>query len=238
MPADAACAPLVPQRLLDVFSAPQDSSSGGGTSNAASPPDPGTIRDEVSSHFHHFTVTTLPHLVAIFMPHVSFPPQNTSLVIVDSLSVLIDNTYPRNAESKNTKDQSRWAAGRRFATINELISTFSRFAALHDIALLVTCQTISRIRDASRTLLVPAISGVEWENGVSTRLVLFRDWVRHARSMDTADADILRKARFAGLLKVNGEVLSDEGGVGSVVPFAIESVSQSNARRAYNIGRA
>jgi hypothetical protein len=145
--------------------------------------------------------------------------------VIDSLSTLIDNAYPRNVDGKNKNEQSRWAAGRRFAVINELISTFSRFAALHDIALLVTCQTITRIRGASRALLVPAMSGVEWENGVSTRLVLFRDWVRQAKTKDTADADRLRKARFAGLVKLNGVALAEEGGVGSVIPFAIENVS-------------
>jgi hypothetical protein len=148
--------------------------------------------------------------------------------VIDSLSTLVDNVYPRNADanSKNKTDQSRWAAGRRFTVINELISTFSRFAALHDIALLVTCQTITRIRGASRALLVPAISGTEWENGISTRLVLFRDFVRTGKISDTADADRLRNARFAGVIKANGVALADEGGVGNVVPFAIESVSQ------------
>jgi hypothetical protein len=109
-------------------------------------------------------------------------------------------------------------------------------AALRDVALLVTCQTITRMRGTSRALLVPAISGVEWENGVSTRLVLFRDWVRQAKARDTADADKLLRARFAGLVKVNGTALADEGGVGSVVSFAIENVSQSIARRAYTLG--
>jgi hypothetical protein len=164
----------------------------------------------------------------------SFPPQKSSLVVIDSLSTLIDNSYPRNVENKNKNEHTRWAAGRRFTVINELISMFSKFAALHDVAVLVTCQTITRIRGSSRALLVPAISGLEWENGVSTRLVLFRDWVRQGKSKDTADGDRLRKARFAGLVKVNGVTLADEGGVGSVVPFAIEKVSQSNPRRAYD----
>jgi hypothetical protein len=168
----------------------------------------------------------------------AFPPRHTSLVVVDSLSTLVDNALPRNVDSRNKNEQSRWAAGRRFTIINELISTFSRFAALHDIALLVTCQTITRIRGASRALLVPAISGVEWENGVSTRLVLFRDWVRQGKTNDTADANRLRKSRFAGLVKLNGVALAEEGGVGSVVPFAIENVSQSIARGACNIRKA
>lgn len=168
-------------------------------------------------------------------PPASFPPPNTSLVIIDSLSTLIDNAYPRNVEGKNKNDHTRWAAGRRFAVINEVISTVSRFAASHNIALLVTCQTITRIRGASRALLVPAISGVEWENGISTRVVLFRDWIRQGRLMDKAESDRLRKARFAGLLKLNGVVLADEGSVGSIASFAIENVSQSITRRAYAI---
>lgn len=236
VPADGARAPLIPQRLLHVFSALQDAPSTDNTTHDASPQG-GAARNEVGTHFHHIATPTLAHVLAVFMhPHASFPPKDTSLVIIDSLSTLIDNSYPRNVQGKNKNDQTRWAAGRRFTVINELISTFSKFAALHDIALLVTCQTITRIRGASRALLVPAISGVEWENGISTRLVLFRDWVRQGKAKDTADADRLRKARFAGLVKVNGVALADEGGVGSVVPYAIENVSQFNSRRAYNIG--
>lgn len=96
---------------------------------------------------------------------------------------------------------------------------------MHDIALLLACQTITRIRGGSRALLVPAISGAEWESGVSTRLVLFRDWIPGQGKWSDADADKLRKARFVGVVKANGVTMADEGGVGDVVPFAIESVS-------------
>jgi hypothetical protein len=224
--ADAACAPLVPQRLLQAFSAPQYAPIPDSGTGAASPP--GAVPKELSSRFHHVAAPTLAHILALFVhPPASFPPQNTSLVIVDSLSTLIDNAYPRNVENKNKNEQTRWAAGRRFTVINDLISAFLKFTALHDIALLVTCQTITRMRGTSRALLVPAISGVEWENGVSTRLVLFRDWVRQAKAKDTGDSDKLLKARFAGLVKGNGTALADEGGVGNVVSFTIENVSQS-----------
>jgi hypothetical protein len=223
--ADAACAPLVKHRLDSVLCALDNASE-------ASP-------DEVRNNLHYLATPTLAHLLALFVrPPASFPHHNTSLVVIDSLSTLIDNAYPRHADDRTAKsktDQARWAAGRKFAVINELISTFTRFAALHDIALLLTCQTITRIRGASRALLVPAISGVEWENGVSTRLVLFRDWVQQGNVGDAADHLRLHKARFVGLVKVNGVGLTDEGGVGNVVPFAIESVSQSITRRAYSI---
>jgi hypothetical protein len=193
--------------------------------------------DELRSHFHYIAPSSLAHLIALFVhAPATFPPQNTSLVVVDSLATLVDNAYPRNTDdrmAKNKTDQARWAVGRRFAIVNEMIATFTRFAALHDIALLVTSQTITRIRGASRALLVPAISGVEWENGVSTRLVLFRDWVRRGKARDAAESDRLRRARFAGLVKANGVALAEEGGVGNVVPFTIEKVSQSTARRAF-----
>jgi len=214
---------LVPQRLLRAFSAsraaflPDD-----GT--AATSPQPEALPDQVSSRFHHIAAPTLAHVLALFMHSpASFPPQHASLFVIDSLSTLIDDAYPRNVESKNKNEQTRWAAGRRFTVINELMSALTKFAALHDIALLLTCQTITRIRGTTRALLVPAISGTEWENGVSTRLVLFRDWIRQGKAKDTADFDRLRKARFAGLVKVNGVALADEGGIGSVVSFAIEN---------------
>lgn len=208
--------------------------------SAASPPE--VPRDELQNHFHHFTASTLVHLLALFVhPPSSFPPPNTSLIVIDSLSTLFDNAYPRNADdraSRNRTDATRWAAGRKFAVMNELISTLTKTAALHDIALLITNQTITRIRSGSRALLVPAISGTEWDNGISTRLVLFRDWVPGQGKWSDANADRLQEARFVGAVKTNGATLANEGGVGNVVPFTVDCVSQFTTRRAYNIADA
>ncbi|KAJ4291791.1 hypothetical protein N0V90_009686 [Kalmusia sp. IMI 367209] len=224
---DAACAPLVSQRFNNVLLADNGPTVQASPTNAVTPPkEAGTSPDEMQSHFHHYTTPALAHLLALFVhPPSSFPPPNTSLIVIDSLSTLFDNAYPRKPDdraSKSRNDQARWAAGRKFAVMNELISTLTRFAAMHDIALLITSQTITRIRAGSRALLVPAISGTEWENGISTRLVLFRDWVPGQGKWTKADAARLQKVRFAGVLKANGVVLADDGGVGSVVPFAVE----------------
>jgi hypothetical protein len=193
--------------------------------------------DGMRTRFHYTIAPTLAHVLALFVhPPAAFPPQDTSLIVIDSLATLVDNAYPRHTDdriAKNRTDQARWAAGRRFAIINELIATFTRFAALHDAALLVTCQTITRIRGASRALLVPAISGVEWESGISTRLVLFRDRVKHGKPSGKSEADRLQRVRFVGLVKANGVALADEGGVGDVVAFTIEKVSQHILRQAF-----
>lgn len=218
-------APLVIERLSGVLA---------GTAGT----DSAVVRDGLD-RFHRFTAPTLAHLLALFMHSPpSFPPLDTGLVVIDSLSTLIDDAYPRTADkgsSRNSSEHAKWAQGRKLAVINELISTLARTAAMHDIALLVACQTITRIRGDSRALLVPAISSAGWEKGISTRLVLFRDWVPGQGKSIDVDADRLRKARFAGLVKVNGTTLTDEGGVGNVVPFVVESVGQSSTRRAYVI---
>jgi hypothetical protein len=235
--------PLVPQRFNDVLFAVRDPPlqqipplRGTGVDV---PPSPELSLDELQSHFHHYTSPTLAHLLALFVQKpYSFPPPNTCLIVIDSLSTLFDNAYPRSSDdrtSRNKNDQTRWAAGRKFAVMNELISKLTNVAAMHDVALLITSQPITRIRGSSRAVLIPAISGVEWENGISTRLVLFRDWVPGQGKWSDADADRLRKVRFIGVIKADGVTIAEEGGVGNVVPFAIESVSQFATRRAYNI---
>ncbi|KAF5845268.1 hypothetical protein GGP41_002907 [Bipolaris sorokiniana] len=143
---DAACAPLVQHRIDDILV-----------------PYP----DEMRSRFQYTVAPTLAHVVALFVhPPASFPPQNTSLIVIDSLATLIDNAYPR----------------------------------------------------------------VEWEAGVSTRLVLFRDWVRHGKPTDKSDAERLQRARFAGLVKANGVAFADEGGVGNVVAFTIEKARSTQTQ--------
>ncbi|RMZ73511.1 p-loop containing nucleoside triphosphate hydrolase [Pyrenophora seminiperda CCB06] len=219
---DAACAPLVKHRVEEMLVAYPDENE----------PDPDLpshpTLDEQRRRFHYMVAPTLAHLLALFVhAPAAFPPQNTSVVVIDSLATLVDNAYPRNVDdrtARNKTEQSRWAAGRRFAIINELIAAFTKFAAVHNIALLVTSQTITRIRGASRALLVPAMAGAEWENGVSTRLALFRDSIRLGKTSDKLDAGKLQRARFVGLVKANGVSLADEGGVGNVVPFTIENL--------------
>jgi hypothetical protein len=147
---------------------------------------------------------------------------------VDSLSTLFDNAYPRNADDRSTRNKSdavRWAAGRKFAVLNDLSSALRKTAALHNTSVLLTCQTITRMRRGGRALLLPAMSGGDWDSGISTRLVLFRDWLPAEGPWSKEDDDRVRRARFIGVVKANGMNLADEGGVGRVVPFTIETAS-------------
>jgi hypothetical protein len=61
-------------------------------SNQPQPRNPADLLDNMT----HFTTPTLAHFIALLShPAAHFPPSNTSLIIVDSLSTLIANAYPR-----------------------------------------------------------------------------------------------------------------------------------------------
>ena len=62
--------------------------------------------------------------------------------------------------------------------------------------------------------LVPAIGSNAWEQGISSRLVLFRNWARR-------DDDI-RSIHFAGIQKLDGRSMPDV--IGPVYAFDIQPV--------------
>ncbi len=65
--------------------------------------------------------------------------------------------------------------------------------------------------------LVPAINSGAWAEGVSTKLVLFRDWIWQG--------DQAVSARFVGVQKLDGKPAKDADDV--VVAFDIDTVSPS-----------
>ncbi|TID23622.1 P-loop containing nucleoside triphosphate hydrolase protein [Venturia nashicola] len=181
---------------------------------------------ELHSRFKHYTIPTLAHLLALFLhPMPNFPPAGTSLIVIESISTLFDNAYHRtNADrSKTQTDAQKWAAGRKFAVMGELITKLSRMANLNGIAILITNQTVTRVRSGQGALLLPAISGSEWDNGVSTQLVLFRDWApKQGSQLDKEETEKWHRLRYAGVIKVKGVAMEENGRFDTVVPFSIE----------------
>jgi hypothetical protein len=183
------------------------------------------------ARFKHYTTPTLPHLLALFlhpMPH--FPPIGTGLIVVESISTLFDNAYHRTNydRSKVQTDVQKWAAGRKFAVMGELMTKMARLATINNIAILLTSQTITRVRSGQGALLLPAISGSEWDNGVSTQLVLFRDWApKRGTQLAEEEAEKWHRLRYAGVIKVKGVAMEENGRFDTVVPFSIEQVSTS-----------
>jgi len=211
---------VVGPRLKDIISRACETQN----ATASAPPTP----IEVSDRFHHFNVPTLPHLLALLI-HTSgfFPPPNTSLIVVDSISSLFTLAFPKTVEKLPSRgdagkkyDAAQWAASRRWAVMSDFISKVGKLAATSNIAILLISQTTTRIRVESDTVLHPALSGSAWDNGVNVRIVLFRDWLLK-RNERSSQGIYIPTARFAGIVRAAGVTYD---GLNKVVPFIIKSV--------------
>ena len=185
---------------------------------------------------NHFTTPTLPHLLALLAHQSSaFPPAGTTLIVIDSISTLFAMAFPKTGENVSSNqlpakksDAAQWASGRRWAVMGDFISKINRLAATSDIAILLTNQMTTRIHSETGAVMHRAISGTAWDSGVSTRIVLFRDWIFEAADTGSSQGEYVPGARLAGVMKAKG--CSTEG-VGKVVIFTIEKVGHPNQRR-------
>ena len=184
--------------------------------------------DNFLKNFHHFTCPTLPHLVALLLhPSPSFPPESTSLIVVDSISTLFAAAFPKTNERFDMQqtpikkiDSVQWAASRKWSVLGDFITRIGKLAAMRNLAILLTSQTTTRVRAETKAVLLPAVSSTAWDGGINSRVVLFRDWL--SQDMDGSDQkQFATGARFAGVVKAGGV---SYGGLGKVVPFIIKKV--------------
>ncbi|RMY74126.1 hypothetical protein D0862_14167 [Hortaea werneckii] len=162
--------------------------------------------------FRHHTTPTLSHLLALMLhPRPDFPPEGTSLLVIDGLNTLIDLDYPRFPFAGTAKtEQQKWQAGRRYAVLGSLVSGLNKMAVLNNMAIAVSTGCASRTRSDSGlgSALVPGVGGGEWDSGVWTRLAVFRDF----------------GGRFVGVQKCRGRSLiprDETGETGNAVCFEI-----------------
>ncbi|KAI9663038.1 MAG: hypothetical protein M1821_008086 [Bathelium mastoideum] len=224
--------------IIDHVSLPHQSDPG----TANSPPHSSTA--VAHSKLHHFNTPTLAHLLALVVrAPPSFPPPSTSLLVIDSLSTLFDTAYAGQSSKSDTvntdkkaKDARLWAANRRFAVVESLVSALNKLAAMRNIAVLVTSQMMTRVLPSgagTRAILMPALSSKEWDTGVASKVVLFRDWptdeLRRSSQEKGVDEKLrakLDQVRFAGVVKANGIPLGESSSqgitLGNVVSFTVD----------------
>ena len=180
--------------------------------------------EDYSSRFLHFDVPTLPHLLALIMhPPASFPPPKTALIVIDSISLLLTLAFPKtetHKESSGKGDAGQWSASRKWAVMSDLISRLGKLATTRNIAILLISQTTTRIKLESETMLHQAISSSAWDNGINTRIVLFRDWLQRSNASSAPDSYV-SGARFLGVMKAGGIRYEN---FGKIIPFTITEV--------------
>lgn len=177
----------------------------------------------VKQRFKHLTAVTLSHVLALFLhPQGDFPPSDIDLIVLDSLSTVVDAAYHSNHSSATDRsDAIKWASGRRFAILGQLVNALSRVASVHNLAVLVTSHTVTRVRPNQGAMLLPALTGSEWNAGLSTQLILFRDWPPRDKSRKPEERELWARLRYIGLIKINGRLCVEEGQFETVVPIAI-----------------
>lgn len=176
-----------------------------------------TAHDSVTSpSFQYIPCPSLSHLLTIVLhPQFPFPVHGTSLLVIDNLSSLIDHDYPRHPYATNQRtEQQKWQAGRRYAILGTLTTALNRIATIRNLAVLVTtgCNRHTRGEDGLSPILAPGVGGLEWDAGIWSRIVLFRDFT----------------GRFAGVQKAQGRSLRPAdpvAEVGAILRFEIDASS-------------
>ncbi|KAI6803379.1 P-loop containing nucleoside triphosphate hydrolase protein [Hortaea werneckii] len=201
--------PLVGRRLSTILKS-------GDTDDTQSSEDASRLTDRLR-RFRHHTAPSLSHLLALVLhPRPDFPPEGTSLLVIDGLNTLIDLDYPRFPFAGTAKtEQQKWQAGRRYAVLGSLVSGLNKKAVLNNMVVAVSTGCASRTRSDSGlgSALVPGVGGGEWDSGVWTRLAVFRDF----------------GGRFVGVQKCQGRSLiprDETGEAGNVICFEISEIGK------------
>ncbi|KAF7914668.1 uncharacterized protein EAF01_001074 [Botrytis porri] len=188
-------------------------------------PSPEPLNDDtLLSNFNHFTTPTLSHLLAL-LTHTTqnFPPEDTSLIIIDSFSTLIDSAFPRNADSTSTPKKLGVPnpSSRKFPLLQYLINALQKLSTTRNIAILILTQCVTKMRPGLAAALIPSISATAWEQGFACRVALFRDW-----GWDDDEGNKVDGVRFAQVIKVDGTTLLE--GRGIFAAFVIGKVGISS----------
>lgn len=132
--------------------------------------------------------------------------------MVDSLSALVNQAFPRNQQSRNGPQGGPHRATQRLQMLQLIMTNLQKLAATRDVAIIILTQSATRMQAERGATLTPALNARAWDQGIATRLVLFRDWMFR----DGAAVGF----HFAGIQKLNGKTHQD--GLGHVFPFRIQ----------------
>ncbi|KXH31996.1 hypothetical protein CSIM01_02548 [Colletotrichum simmondsii] len=163
---------------------------------------------------------SLPHLIALLCrPTAATVPANSAVVVIDSLSALVNHAFPKAPDGR--KDQSRGKgpglSAKRLQALQYITSALQKLAATRDCAVVVLSQCATKMQLERSATLIPSINAGVWEQGMSTRVVLFRDWVwKEERPWSVC---------FAGVQKLDGKAGPDM--MQSAAAFKVEAYDTS-----------
>lgn len=178
----------------------------------------------------HFQPTTLAHLLALIChPIADFPPPNTGLIVVDSISCLFGSEFRSKLPAKlGSKARDLHGAGSRankeaqesklwWKLIGSLSSNLNALAFRFDCAVVVVNEMVTRFRSGQKPMLHVAISGYTWDTSVATRVILYWHWLDSGVSEKFGMARI----RIAEVFRAGKKAVLPRA-VERIVPFLVE----------------
>ncbi|OAR00295.1 hypothetical protein LLEC1_05861 [Akanthomyces lecanii] len=166
--------------------------------------------------FTRYSCFTLPHFLALLSrPSSTTVPAGTSLIVINCVSALINAALPRSHVGKqNAKQpQASTPSAKRMQALQTIISLLNKLAATRNCAVVILSQCATKMQSEHGASLVPAVNATVWEQGISTRIALFRNWSWDERKPHSVF--------LAGVQKLDGRVMLDV--IDSASAFTVES---------------
>ncbi|QSS52028.1 RecA homologous recombination, DNA repair protein [Histoplasma capsulatum var. duboisii H88] len=212
--------PMNPTRFKGILQRDQHSRS---SDDSFDPASGGNKIDEFLNQLLYFHPPTIAHLLALISHSPKgFPPPEAGLIVIDSISSLFTSEYrtrlpPGNrkakfmatAESKN--ERTRWKI------IGNLAMNLKKLAVRLNCVVVVINEMASRFRGKHPPVLHEALSGMTWDSGVATRIMLCWHWLPPSSQSRVR----MKRVRFAEVVKAE-KVVHLQGRSQRIVPFVIK----------------
>lgn len=170
----------------------------------------------------HFTCPSLPHFIALLCrPTESCIPPGVPLVIIDGLTGLLNHSLPRIPPQTTGKGTGKGPSpgARRLQLLQYIVTALKKLATSRNVAIVILSQCATKMQSEGGATLIPAINAGAWDEGITNRVVLYRDFV----SQQGATVAL----HFAAIEKRDGKAVSS-GLFGDSATFDIAPVSPSS----------
>ncbi|RPA90082.1 P-loop containing nucleoside triphosphate hydrolase protein [Choiromyces venosus 120613-1] len=154
---------------------------------------------------------TLAHLLALVMhPLYTFPPENTSLVVIDNVSTPFTAAFPPGMEDDGGgggggggKGKKEPVGVRRFAIMGDLISALSKLAASRGVAVLLLNQMTTKVIPGVGAVLIHSVFSPIWATSLNSRLLIHYNKTSPSILANPDDTPV-SQVRYVTILKSNG----------------------------------
>ncbi|WEW59592.1 hypothetical protein PRK78_005066 [Emydomyces testavorans] len=188
---------------------------------------PAVDKDNYIEGLLYFHSLSLAHLMSLVCHSPrDFPPRNTGLIVIDSISCLFAAEFPprlpkrlrkgnltRGQQSKLDKESRLY-----FNLIGSLVSDLRRLALQLNCAVVVINEMASRFTSSRKPMLHEVITGFTWDSGISTSILLYWQWLPWKMRQQMR----MKSVRIAEVRKVGGTGFAERSPK-RIVPFVVEN---------------